>query len=439
MSEKPTAPLPIPADARRGPRAGILFAWLAAVFGLIFAGFVAWLEVDQGALLATTAKLQQQALPYAIEQQRLARNLEVLRLEGERVIAARTPQARQQALFVVTLMASHPSLLENRQARGLAAETERFLADLARADGADEATLAEWKRLSQRLSLAADDITVDGISLANGEARNMGEIVQQARYKLRAVLILVLAFLAGLLLLIRRLFIRPLQQIDASLSDRHQYAAPQPLPANSLQEMQAVEAAIGQLRTVMRENERTRHELERLAATDALTGLNNRRHFMLLADAEFDRSQRYGRPVSVALADLDYFKQINDRYGHAAGDAALRSFADLVRDTLRQTDIACRYGGEEFAFIFPETVPEEARVLAERLRSGLDGRHEVLPDGRQMHFTLSIGITDGTGLSLEEALNRADDVLYRAKAAGRNRVLLASPAGDPLLAARRSD
>lgn len=420
---------------RQGPRAGILFAWLAAVFGLIFAAFVAWLEIDQGTLLATAAKLQQQALPYAIEQQRLARNLEVLRLEGERVIAARTPQARQQALFVVTLMASHPSLLESRQARGLALETERFLADIARSGNADETALAEWKRLSQRLTLAADDISVDGVSLANGEARHMGEIVEQARHKLHAVLVLVLAFLAGLLLLIRRLFIRPLQQIDASLSA----ATPLALPAKSLQEMQAVEAAIGQLRTVMDENERTRRELEKLAATDALTGLHNRRHFMLLAEAEFDRSRRYGRPVSVALADLDYFKQINDRYGHAAGDAALRAFADLARDTLRQTDIACRYGGEEFAFVFPETMPQEAQVLAERLRAALDARREALPDGRQMHFTLSIGIVDGSGLSLEEALSRADDVLYRAKAAGRNRVLVAAPASDPLFAARRHD
>lgn len=422
----PAAAFPHP-GVRHGTRASTLFAWLATGFGLIFAGFVVWLEVDQSILLTATAQLQTQSLPYAIEQQRLARNLEVLRLEGERVIAGKTPQTRQQALFIVTLMASHPSLLENQMAGALASETEGFLARVAHGNSIDDKTQAEWKRLSQRLSLAADDITVDGISRANGEARRMGEIVQQARYKLRAVLILVLVFLGGLLLLIRKLFIRPLQQIDTSLSGLKEDTASHDLPASSLQEMQSVEAAIGQLRIVMREREQTRRELEHLASTDALTSLNNRRHFMALAEAEFDRARRYGRPVSVALADLDHFKQINDVYGHAGGDVALKVFADLVRATLRQTDIACRYGGEEFAFIFPETEPREALVLAERLRGAVDAQSSELPDGRRMHFTLSIGITDGDGMSLEEALSRADDALYRAKSAGRNRSQLAAP------------
>ncbi|MBI2307105.1 MAG: GGDEF domain-containing protein [Rhodocyclales bacterium] len=423
-------PPPPSAAVQSGPRAGTLFAWVAMVFGLIFAGFVAWLEVDQAALLATTAKLQTQALPYAIEQQRLARNLEVLRLEGERVISGNTPQARQQALFIVSLMASHPSLLEHREARALAAETESFLAAVARHGGADATALAEWKRLSQRLSLAADDITIDGVSLASSEAQRMGEIVQQARHKLRAVLVLVLLFLGGLLLLIRKLLIRPLQRIDASLAELKDEAAPLHLPGSTLHEMQAVETAIGQLRTVMHEHAQTRRALEQLAATDALTGLHNRRHFMQLAEIEFNRARRHGRPVSVALADLDHFKQINDRYGHAGGDTALRAFAELARETLRHADIASRYGGEEFAFVFPETTPQEAQLLAERLRHRLSEQRVALADGRRLHFTLSIGIADGAGLSLEEALSRADDTLYRAKAAGRNRVLLASaPAG----------
>ena len=420
----------LPDSGMPGPRAGTLFTGVAIVFGLIFAGFVAWLELDQSVLQATTARLQDEALPYAVERQRLARNLEVLRLEGERVMAGRTPQARQQALFVVALMASHPSLLEDPAVRRLSQETETFLNRVARNGSVDADSLAEWKRISQRISLLADDISVDGISRADTDVRQMAAVTQQARYKLRAVLVLVLIFLAGLLILIRRAFIRPLQQIDADLAAIDDPEEPPPSQPKNLHEIRAIESAIGQLRTVMREKDEARRELEALAATDMLTGLNNRRNFMHLAEAEFGRAQRYGRPIAVALADLDHFKRINDRYGHNGGDIALIAFADLVRDTLRTTDIACRYGGEEFAFVFPETTPQEALVLTERMRSALEARSVPLPDGRLIHFTMSVGIADGVGCALEVALRHADDALYVAKEAGRNRSRLAAPKPD---------
>ncbi len=424
----------LPDSGMPGPRAGTLFTGVAIVFGLIFAGFVAWLELDQSVLQATTARLQDEALPYAVERQRLARNLEVLRLEGERVMAGRTPQARQQALFVVALMASHPSLLEDPAVRSLSQETETFLNRVARNGSVDADSLAEWKRISQRISLLADDISVDGISRADTDVRQMAAVTQQARYKLRAVLVLVLIFLAGLLILIRRAFIRPLQQIDADLAAIDDPEEPPPSQPKNLHEIRAIESAIGQLRTVMREKDEARRELEALAATDMLTGLNNRRNFMHLAEAEFGRAQRYGRPIAVALADLDHFKRINDRYGHNGGDIALIAFADLVRDTLRTTDIACRYGGEEFAFVFPETTPQEALVLTERMRSALEARSVPLPDGRLIHFTMSVGIADGVGCALEVALRHADDALYVAKEAGRNRSRLAAPKPDGSIA-----
>jgi diguanylate cyclase (GGDEF)-like protein len=92
---------------------------------------------------------------------------------------------------------------------------------------------------------------------------------------------------------------------------------------------------------------------------------------MALAADEMARAARYGRPITVGIADLDHFKQVNDTLGHAAGDHVLKTFAALLGDTLRQTDRVCRYGGEEFAFVFPETTPEEAQLLGERLRARL--------------------------------------------------------------------
>ncbi|MDQ5907863.1 MAG: hypothetical protein QG572_619 [Pseudomonadota bacterium] len=413
--------------------AGRLFFRITAAFTLAFAGIVLWLVVDQHALLESMDTLQSKTLPSSIEQQRLARNLEVLRLEGERVLEARTPESQRQSMFIVMLMASHPSLLSNEQARNLAIETELFLARAAQNKHIDDSERVEWSRLSQRLSLAADDISVNGVNLAQADIRNMGEIVQQGRHKLHGAMLLVLVFLVFLLLLIRQLILRPLQQIDQALADLKKPSRSVDLPAYALRELAGVRQAIVQLHGMMQEHEQARDDLEKLASTDALTGLNNRRHFMLLAAAELARGQRYGRPISVGLADLDHFKQINDLYGHEAGDMALRAFADLVRDTLRHSDSAARYGGEEFAFIFPETTPHEAIVLAERLRSRLDALVIPIMAGQYVRLTVSFGIADASAQTLEAALRLADDALYQAKRNGRNAVILAATATQAML------
>lgn len=412
-------------DSARKLHAGALLFWLTAAFASVFASAAAWLAVDQHALLGSMEALQTRTLPHSIEHQRLARNLEVLRLEGERVLAARTPESRREALFIVTLMASHPSLLANEKARNLAIETDLFLTRAAQADLVDEGTRDEWTRLSRHLSFAADDISVDGINLARKDVQQMDAIVQQARQKLYGAIALVLAFLAILLLLIRKMILRPLQQIDRALADLRQPISVVTLPDFSLHELASVRDAIVQLHGLMQEHEVTRDDLQKLAATDVLTGLNNRRHFMFLAETELGRAQRYGRPISIGLADLDHFKRINDIYGHAAGDLALKAFADIVRSTLRHSDVVSRYGGEEFAFVFPETTPQEALALAERLRADLDAWVIPLADGRHVRLTTSIGIADASAQALEDALRFADEALYQAKATGRNRTVLA--------------
>lgn len=255
--------------------------------------------------------------------------------------------------------------------------------------------------------LAADDISVEGVSLARSEAAEMGEVIEAAQRKLYGALALTILFIAVLLFLLHRRLVQP----------------------SALHEIRTIEGAILQLHDVLQEHEKTREELERLAATDMLTGLNNRRNFMSQATGEVARAQRYGRPITVALADLDHFKRINDEYGHEAGDIALKSFAGLVRSTLRHADIAGRYGGEEFAFVFPETTPQEAAVISNRLRRRLDESGVMLPSGETIALTLSIGLADAATLSLEEALRIADHALYQAKAGGRNAVVLAPAAG----------
>lgn len=164
-------------------------------------------------------------------------------------------------------------------------------------------------------------------------------------------------------------------------------------------------------------------ELERLASIDGLTSLLNRRRFDEVALAEIDRAQRYGRPFSLLLIDLDHFKQVNDNFGHIAGDAALRAAAQRVLASVRTTDVVARYGGEELAVLLPETDEAEALVVAERIRQTV-GARPVEHDGKDITLTASVGGTQYAAGddSLVALIGRADAALYRAKQAGRNRV-----------------
>ncbi|WP_162888566.1 diguanylate cyclase [Dechloromonas sp. HYN0024] len=415
----------------RAIQAGRAFALLAAIFVLAFGVAVMRLALDQQRVIEATSRLQEQTVPEIIRFQRLARNLEQLRQEGERVFAVSSHTARQQSMFVVTLVASHPSILEHPAAATLARETEQFLGDVVRQAKLDERRPAtrydEWQRLAKRLGSAVDEVLVEGINLANKDLNVATKAMQLARYKLMLVLLLVGVFLLVFMVLVRRHLIYPLQRINLALST---LSADRPAPefaASTMLEIQAVENAICEHHALLIQNDASRQVLERLANKDGLTGLMNRRHFMQSAEVELQRAQRYRRPVTVAMADLDFFKKLNDTYGHAAGDAVLRAFADLVQDTLRQSDLVCRYGGEEFAFLFPEIGPAETERLAERLRVRCADMEVALPDGRAVKATVSIGLADASECPIDIAFKQADEALYEAKHLGRNQVVLAGP------------
>ena len=162
---------------------------------------------------------------------------------------------------------------------------------------------------------------------------------------------------------------------------------------------------------------------EELATIDGMTGLCNRRHFEALAEAEWYRFQRYQRPLSLMLVDIDHFKQINDRSGHDAGDKVLKRVAATCMETKRTTDIVARFGGDEFAILLPETSLQQARIFAERLRAALTENRISRPNtDDEAAITVSIGIAAASfSLSGVDPLVRlADKALYEAKAAGRN-------------------
>jgi diguanylate cyclase (GGDEF)-like protein len=173
-------------------------------------------------------------------------------------------------------------------------------------------------------------------------------------------------------------------------------------------------------------------DLRKYALTDALTGVFNRRAIMRESEREFSLARRASRPISVIAIDVDFFKSINDRYGHQGGDLALRAVADLLRDGLRRTDLIARLGGEEFAAVLPETNISGALHIAEKLRDRLASTPLALPSGDiQVTFTAGVAQLISSDLSFDSVLGRADKALYRGKAAGRNCVVVAEPHGMP--------
>jgi diguanylate cyclase (GGDEF)-like protein len=168
--------------------------------------------------------------------------------------------------------------------------------------------------------------------------------------------------------------------------------------------------------------------LERLATTDPLTGLYNRRHFLGALDAEWSRFQRYYRSVSVLMLDIDHFKSVNDRYGHAVGDEAIKAVAAACNEGKRKSDLVGRIGGEEFAILLPETSLSRATLVAERIRKRAMA---IRLNAHQIQFgvTVSIGIAEAavSMSGIDALMGAADQALYQAKAEGRNRCIAWKP------------
>lgn len=174
------------------------------------------------------------------------------------------------------------------------------------------------------------------------------------------------------------------------------------------------------------ENARLFAETRRLAITDGLTGVFNRRHFFELAEHEWNRAVRYPAPIAAMMIDADYFKRINDTFGHMIGDEVLRAIAVRCGETIRTIDVMGRFGGEEFAVLLPETTLEQARQAAERLRQYVAAT-PIITEAGSLPLTVSIGVASRethAELTLDQLLDRADQALYMAKRQGRNRVCL---------------
>lgn len=167
-------------------------------------------------------------------------------------------------------------------------------------------------------------------------------------------------------------------------------------------------------------------KLVHLSSTDVLTGLLNRRALMDRLNYEALRASRYGSALSLILCDIDYFKQVNDAYGHAAGDRVIKTVAGALRSSLRTADVVGRYGGDEFMLVLPQTSREGAEEFAERIRSSIERKGVRIRRGKSITVSLSLGVTSfecpGEDLNVNALIKRSDRALYTAKRTGRNKV-----------------
>jgi len=180
-----------------------------------------------------------------------------------------------------------------------------------------------------------------------------------------------------------------------------------------------------QIRNLDKRVQEKTNALRELAVTDALTKLYNRRYFNEISIEMFHVGKRTGKTLSMMMIDIDRFKRVNDIYGHLVGDRVLSTISTLILKIKRESDIVCRYGGEEFVFLLPDTSKEGAFELAERLRKTIEAYEIVLENGEQLHFTVSIGIAEADyskDKGIEDVIRRADDAMYIAKRDGRNTI-----------------
>jgi diguanylate cyclase (GGDEF)-like protein len=377
-----------------------------------------------------TARIEQVTVPSVVETSRVARNLEHLRHYGDMALFANSPTERARAQMSVTLIATHPSMNASEIVKARVQKAELVLTEalafaplgLAKTHTHDKA-VARWIVAAEDLSLLADELTIESSQRATNDANQIHRISTQTLSWLTAAMVGLLlgGLVFGWFLIV--LIARPLQQtvqvldtLDANSSGKFK------LPESPVREIERLRLATYALAEAKEGAERSRTELERLATTDGLSGLLNRRHFNGLAEDEWLRCRRYERSLAVLMVDIDYFKSINDQHGHAAGDLVIINIANLMKRVIRGSDQVARIGGDEFAVLMPETESVAAMNVAERLCSEANSEIVVLGKGIEIRYSVSVGVAvlDPSDQDFNELSQRADSALYRAKRGDRN-------------------
>ena len=179
-----------------------------------------------------------------------------------------------------------------------------------------------------------------------------------------------------------------------------------------------------ELQKLIKELEVSKEELKLLASTDSMTKLYNRRYFMEVSEHILNLKKRNNTDLAVMMLDIDYFKKINDTYGHQVGDDVIIAFSEILKESTRKSDIICRWGGEEFVILFPETNAEVLIKIAEKIRKIIANKVLKIDNVNDIGITVSIGVSEVDDLSIKDSIIQADKALYEAKQSGRNKVCI---------------
>lgn len=254
------------------------------------------------------------------------------------------------------------------------------------------------------------------------------EILKKVQVAFLVIIVLVAGIVAGLLIIwIKKPIYKVLGAMKELESGNLDYRFNEKRDDEIGMLIKGYDLMASQIKIKTRKLEKISQELRVLSITDGLTGLFNHRHFYDVLEKETIRAQRYDHPLSILFLDIDHFKNVNDRFGHKAGDEVLRQIALLLLQNKRQTDVAFRYGGEEFAVILPETNKQSSLIIAEKIRKAIEAHNMKKIDRLIDKITVSIGIAAYPGESGEYngLVVAADMALYKAKSSGRNCCVLA--------------
>jgi len=256
---------------------------------------------------------------------------------------------------------------------------------------------------------------------------NIADAMRQRIYMMAGGVLFVVLFLSGFVM---RRMLSPLSQLDraaqkiaeGNLNVRTRIQSGDEFERLSVSFNTMIERLHRQIVDLDKVIEEKTQALEKLAVTDVMTGLYNRRYFNEASQSLFALAQRTNEPFSVLMIDIDNFKRINDTYGHLKGDEVIRRLAEIIKNNVRHSDVACRYGGEEFVVLMPDTSQEGAREVAERIRMEAEKEARLKP----IRFSVSIGVSQmkSEDTHIESVIHRADEALYKAKTSGKNRVVV---------------
>lgn len=363
------------------------------------------------------------------EATRIIRGLERLAREGDAlnwISSAQERTARRQSL---QSLLDDGALQGDAEIRNLLAESfavlDANLAALARTGAAAQRASADaWLPVMQAILLRSEAEGAQVSALAIGEA----DAILQSTSDAQDMLLLVAAVTAlasvAFFITLHLTLTRPVVQLAKWMFTARE-GRPIVARRQLVSELQMLHDAAVSLSDTHLALKAARNQLEHMAHTDVLTGLANRRSFQIQGTQAVASAQRYGSPLSLVVFDIDFFKKINDLYGHEGGDNVLKSISAYFLESVRVSDQpVARMGGEEFALLLTQTPLAEAVLVAERMRLAIEKLRVVMPDGHHLAFTSSLGVAQfrQEDVDLNTLMRRADQALYKAKERGRNRV-----------------